>query len=81
MAMQGQSHKVKVRFYSGYKGEETPRAVVFGDQEFSVDCILKRKRILDPETGESREEFTIRLKGKKAILKIGGSGECELIYL
>jgi len=73
--------EVKVRFYSGYKGDETPRSVFFEDQEFSVDRILQRKRILDPETGESREEYTIKLKGKKAILKIRGSGECELIYL
>lgn len=79
--MQGQSQKVKVRFYSGYTGEETPRSVLFRDEEFTIDRILERKKILDPKTREIRNEYTIKLKGRTAILKIFGSGECELAYL
>ncbi len=79
--MQDKSHKVKVRFYSGYKGEETPRTVFFQDSEIPIDRILQRKQILDSETGDSREEYTIELKGRAAILKLWSSGECELIYL
>ena len=79
--MQGQSFKVKVRFYSGYKGEETPRSVVFDDKEISIDRILERKRILDSKTAQSREEYTIKLSGRRAILKMHSSGECELVYL
>ncbi len=80
-AKQGQSHKVKVRFYSGYKGEEKPRSVLLEGREISVDRILERKRIVDSETGESRDEYTIELDGKRATLKIPNSGECELTYL
>lgn len=79
--MQGQSHKVKVQFYSGYTGEETPRSVLFRDEEFTIDRILERKKILDPKTNEIRNEYTIKLEGRTAILKILGSGECELVYL
>lgn len=79
--MQGQSFKVKVSFYSGYKGEETPRSVLFRDKEISIDRILQRKRILNTETENSRDEYTIELKGRRAILKVFSSGECELTYL
>ena len=79
--MQDPLHKVRVKFYSGYKGEETPRAVLYKDKEFPIDQILERRKILDPKTGEFREEYTIKLNGRRANLKICGSGECELVYL
>ena len=79
--MKDQAHKVKVKFYSGYTGEETPRSVLFKDKKFAIDRILERKKILDPQTQEIRNEYTIELKGRKATLKIFGSGECELVYL
>ena len=79
--MQGRSQKVKVKFYSGYKGEETPMSVLFKDEELPIDRILERKKILHQATGEVREEYRIILKGRTAILKVYGSGECELLYL
>ena len=79
--MQSQPRKVKVKFYSGYKGEETPRSVVIEDEEFPIDRVLDRKKILHQATGEVREEYRIKLKGRTAILKVYGSGECELLYL
>ncbi len=32
--------KIKVKCYSGYKGEETPRSIFFNDKEIQVDKIL-----------------------------------------
>jgi hypothetical protein len=79
--MQGQAHKAKVKFYAGYKGEETPRSVFFKGKEFAIDRILERKKVLDPKTQEVRNEYTIELKGRRAILKIFGSGDCEIVDL
>ena len=77
--MHDQAHKVEVKFYAGYKGEETPRSVLFEGQEFTIDRILERKKILDPKTGEVRREYTIKLKDKLAILKISHSGSAALV--
>lgn len=32
--------KIKVRCYSGYRGEETPRSIFFNDKEIQVQKIL-----------------------------------------
>lgn len=77
--MQSQPKKVGVKFHSGYKGEETPRSVLFKDQELPIDQICARKRVFDPKTGEVREEYTIKMKGQTAVLKIYSSGDCELV--
>ncbi len=79
--MYDRSNKVKVLFYSGFKGEETPRSVVIEDEEFPIERILERQKVLDSKTGEARDEYTIKLKGKKFILKIFSSGACELVDL
>jgi hypothetical protein len=81
MDMKDRSGTIRVRFYSGYKGEETPRSVLIQDKEFPIERILERQKILDPKTREVRNEYTIELKGKKFILKIFISGECELVDL
>jgi hypothetical protein len=79
--MKGQSKKVKVTFYSGYKGKEIPRSVTFGNEELPIKKIIERKRILDHKTGKEREEFKIELKDKTAILKITNCRECEITFL
>ena len=78
---QSECRKVKVKYYSGYKGEETPRSVFINDEERAIDRLCERKKILDPKTGEIHEEYTIEMKSKKAILKIFSSGESELADL
>jgi len=80
-AMHNQTRTVEVKFYSGYKGEETPRSVLVEGEELPIDRILERKKILDPETNEVRREYTIKLSDKRAILKISSSGACELVDL
>ena len=32
--------RIKVRCYSGYKGEQTPRSILFNDKEIQVNEIL-----------------------------------------
>ena len=80
-ATRSRSQKVKVKYYSGYKGEETPRSVLIEEEEFPIERILQRQKVLDPKTHEVRDEYTVQLKGKNFILKILSSGECELVYL
>lgn len=75
------ARKVKVQFHSGYKGEEIPRSVTLGFEECLIDKIFERKRILDHRTGKKREEFKIKLKDKKAILKVYDSQDCEITFL
>jgi hypothetical protein len=79
--MSGQSQKVRVKFHSGYKGEEIPRAVIFDFEECPIEKVLDRKRILDLRTGKKREEYKIKIKDKTAILKIYDSLECEITFL
>lgn len=79
--MTGSPKKVNVRFHAGYKGEETPRSVVCDQIEYPIEKILERKRVLNHKTGTGREEFTIVINEKKAVLKKYASGECELTYL
>jgi hypothetical protein len=79
--MKDRSIKVQIQFHSGYKGEEIPRSVIFDHEEFFIEKILARKRVLDHRTGKNREEYKIKLKDKTAILLIHDSQECEIILL
>jgi hypothetical protein len=52
-----------VESYAGYKGEETPRAVVVQGARFEVLSIVDRKRVLDRDGGGMREIWRCRLEG------------------
>jgi hypothetical protein len=54
---------VIVESYAGYKGEETPRAVVLEGARLEVLGIADRKRVLDPTGGGMREIWLCRLEG------------------
>jgi hypothetical protein len=54
---------IKVRFYSGYKGEETPRALVVAGREYPVDKVIWHKRGQDKDTRESYELVRCRVAG------------------
>ncbi len=71
--------KVKVLFYSGYKGEETPRALLVSNREYSVEEILWRRKILDHASGRELETFACRVAGKTIIIKQDESGEWEAL--
>jgi hypothetical protein len=79
--MKDRPRKVRVRFHSGYKGEEIPRSVIVDQKEFPIEKILESKRVQDHSSGKKREEYKIRIKNKTAILKIYDSLECEITFL
>ncbi|MGB8953191.1 MAG: hypothetical protein WCC06_11080 [Candidatus Aminicenantales bacterium] len=56
--------KVKVLFYSGRKGEETPRAVLIEDREYRIEKVISTERIFDVKTRKVSETFTCRTEGK-----------------
>ena len=69
---------VKVKFYSGYKAEETPRAVCIEGQEYPIEKILSRKRTSDIGSQEKTESFEITIEGKAFRLEGTGQGEWTL---
>ncbi len=70
----------EVRFYAGYKGRETPRAVLIGDRKFNIEKILWRKRARDKKSGQMSEIFKCKMEGE--IIKIihYESGEWTLSF-
>jgi hypothetical protein len=77
--MSDQNARIRIVFHSGYKGEETPRAIVIAGREYPVDKVIWRKRSQDKDTRESFELFRCRVAGQEVTLKVGPSGECELL--
>ena len=68
-----------VECYAGYRGDETPRAVVVGGQRSAIACILSRERALDPERGLRREVWRCRLEDGRAVtIELLGTGTWRL---
>ncbi len=53
--------KIEVIAYSGYRGEEIPRAMIFGDERIEVAEILKRW--VDEGPGDRSIKRFFRVKG------------------
>jgi hypothetical protein len=70
---------IDVLFYSGYKGQETPRALVVAGREYPIDEILWRKKGQNKENREPFELVRCRAAGQEVTLRIGPSGECRLV--
>lgn len=51
----------RVESYSGYRGEETPRAVIIDKTRLEVVEVLLRKRVLDRAGGRIRDVWRCRL--------------------
>lgn len=66
--------RIRIRFYSGYRGAERPAALVFGDREIPVDRILSRAREQDPSSGRREDVFRCRAGGKIWIIRIREGG-------
>lgn len=73
--------KIRVRFYNGYKKQETPRAVLLGGQEIPIEAVISRERILDARSGKTQEVFTCRMEGETVRLSGDESGNWSLIFL
>jgi hypothetical protein len=71
--------EIEVRFYAGYKGEETPRSLVAGGREYPVERVLSRRRCADKETGATFELFTVLVSGKKVLIRRAESGEIRIL--
>ncbi len=69
----------KVLFYSGYKGQETPRAIVIAGREYPVDKVIWRKRGREKDSRESFELIRCRVAGQEITLKISPSGDSLLL--
>ena len=70
----------EVRFYAGYKGRETPRAVVIGDKEFPIQEILWRRRGRDRQSGKTFETFKCRMGGDIVRITYHESGEWSISF-
>jgi hypothetical protein len=77
--MPDQNEGIRVIFYSGHKGQETPRALLLAGREYPVDKIIWRKRAEDRDTRESYELVRCRVAGQDVTLRISASGECRLL--
>jgi len=58
--MEGSGERVEVIAYSGYRGEETPRAVSFRGKRMEVIEILKRWVEVRSDTKEIRRFYQIK---------------------
>jgi hypothetical protein len=70
--------EIRVSFHSGYKGEETPRALFISGRELPIEKVLERKRIQDRDSGETFDLFVCRIAGKKVNIRMDKSGHCEI---
>ncbi len=65
----------KVECYSGYKGEETPRAVILKCRRLEVRSILSRERALDRASGLVRDIWRCRLEdGRRVTAELSETG-------
>jgi len=68
----------RVIYYSGYTGEETPRTVFIDGQEYPVDAILWRRRMLDRDSGRMMEIFGCKAAGRIIRIRKDEAGESEI---
>jgi hypothetical protein len=60
--------EASVECYAGYKGEETPRAVVLDKTRFEVASVLSRERALDRDSGQMRDVWRCRLDDGRTVI-------------
>ncbi len=72
--------KFELRFCSGYKGEEIPRAVVIGSRELIIDNVISQERVLDKKSGKTYEVFKCMMEGKPVTIKVCETGEWEISF-
>ena len=73
--------KVRVLCYSGYRGEEIPRAIMIGEKEIAVEKILSRERICDAESGRIREVFRAKTDRGTVRMERDENGEWTVDFL
>ena len=73
--------KFEVKFYSGHKGDETPRSVIMGQREFKIDEVIERKRVRDLKSGKSYEVFKCKMEGEMVEIERHESGQWGISFL
>ncbi|HSA96232.1 MAG TPA: hypothetical protein VLJ16_09285 [Acidobacteriota bacterium] len=69
----------RVESYAGYRGLETPRAVVVDGKRLEVVSVLSRRRILDRASGRTREVWRCGLAdGRIATIELSEDGALRL---
>ncbi len=65
----------RVESYAGYRGQETPRAVLIDGMRLGVMSILSRQRVLDAASGGTREVWRCGLAdGRLATIELFEDG-------
>jgi hypothetical protein len=77
--MDAPARRIEMLFYAGYKGEETPRAIVVDGRVHPVEAVLSRTRGLRNDTGTTFEIFRVRIAGRTVVIRRSDSGETELL--
>lgn len=72
--------KFELRFYSGYKGKEAPRAVIIGNKEFKIEKIISRKRVFDRKSGKRYEIYKCKMEGDVVEIRVYETGEWEISF-
>jgi len=73
--------KARVLCYSGYKREETPRAILVDDKEIELKKIISRKRIHDAATGRLCEVFMCETGQGTVKIELDENGEWTVVFL
>jgi hypothetical protein len=69
----------RVEWYSGYRAEEAPRAVIIDGVRLEVAGILLRKRVLDRPGGRIGESWRCRLEdGRVVTVELLEGGSCRV---
>lgn len=63
---------MEVKWYSGYKGEERPLAIIVDDNELLVKKVISRELIEDEITGQ--REYVFVVETAKGIYKVTRKG-------
>lgn len=65
--MTAELNNARVESYAGYRGEETPRAVVLEGERFAVMRVTSRKRVFDRASGKTSEIWRCRLAAGREV--------------
>jgi hypothetical protein len=76
----GERSGLELRFYSGYKGSETPRSIRIGGKELQIEEVLWRKRGYDRKSAKTYEDFKCRLKGQTVRITVYDTGEWAISF-
>lgn len=68
-------HGPQVRFYSGFRGDETPRTVILSGREYPVLKILWRKRVRFDKHDREIESFRCQLPDRQVDIRCERSGD------